>query len=454
VIFESYSIICVSCLLNAKEITWTSYGVSIQSSFTILFFLLIFGFPLLLGGFLWKNFSRLENYEIFSKYSAFYEDLKLTQGREVLIQPLYFLFRRFLLAVTIVLANQTVIWQVGLMTAQIITAGIIIGRIRPFKETVRHNFEFFNEVIIMLVMYHIICFTPFVPDLEVRFRLGYLVCLVVAVHLLVNLFFMAKDSIRNLRMSYKSWRARKEFVQQRADILEKWAKGAAKRKARFAKKKRRLEHEIRKGLKNKTFEDHLEAKKKAEEEKSHLSISLEEIEEEEEHVSSEEIKSVSSEEVKSVSSEEVKSDSSEEEESESLPRSCMKVKAIAGNTEIKDGRLIQSGRRSKYRQRERQESEDTQLKDINNPSAVWNSVNSNSGMKLMDHNSEVTQSNLIRQPIDDWNEIILPGSKKVSNLEEPAEGSLPFGRRKEIVNTKFQKLDKTQELDLLIKEVY
>lgn len=66
---------------------------------------------------------------------------------------------------------------------------IIAGAV-PYATHYKRNTEFLNEVIIMFVMYNVLCFSPFVPDLETRSRMGFFCCIVVALHLIVNLYFI------------------------------------------------------------------------------------------------------------------------------------------------------------------------------------------------------------------------------------------------------------------------
>jgi len=50
----------------------------------------------------------------------------------VLLQPVWFLVRRLLLAFMVVFLNTALIWQVALMTATVFTQVIILGRVQPF----------------------------------------------------------------------------------------------------------------------------------------------------------------------------------------------------------------------------------------------------------------------------------------------------------------------------------
>jgi len=50
------------------------------------------------------------------------------------------------------------------MTMTVIVQVIILGRVEPFALKSTNSFEMFNEGTLLLVMYNLICFTPFVPD--------------------------------------------------------------------------------------------------------------------------------------------------------------------------------------------------------------------------------------------------------------------------------------------------
>jgi len=98
------------------------------------------------------------------KYNAFYTDLDIRENPRVVWYPLYFMVRRLLFGLTIVLLNQSVIWQVAGKTALVVTAVLLYGWIKPFNDPLMNKMELFNEVVIMFVVYHMICFTPFIQD--------------------------------------------------------------------------------------------------------------------------------------------------------------------------------------------------------------------------------------------------------------------------------------------------
>jgi len=88
------------------------------------------------------------------------------------------------------------------MTLTIIAQVIILGRIEPFSVSSKRRYKMFSETILMLTMYHFICFTPFVPDLEVRFALGYSVSCLICLHLAVSMFLLLKEAYRDVKINY------------------------------------------------------------------------------------------------------------------------------------------------------------------------------------------------------------------------------------------------------------
>jgi len=134
-----------------------------------------------------------------------------------------------MLAVIVVIINQTVIWQVALMVTQIVTSVILLGNVAPYREAANNQMEIFNEIVIMFVMYHMICFTPFVHDVYMKYNLGYSVCLFVSFHLVVNFYIMIKGSLFGVKKSYYLALRKKEFNAKRLDLLRKYRTGYDKR---------------------------------------------------------------------------------------------------------------------------------------------------------------------------------------------------------------------------------
>jgi len=132
-IFESYAIIALCCLIQLPVMSFETYGLSVQGLLAIMFSLLIMTVPFIMLRHAVRNFHALETDVMKRKYGALYEDLKLAQGKMVFLQPGFFLVRRLMLAIAVVVAYDTLIVQIFIIMGQSIIAVIIANYTRPFK---------------------------------------------------------------------------------------------------------------------------------------------------------------------------------------------------------------------------------------------------------------------------------------------------------------------------------
>ena len=56
--------------------------------------------------------------------------------------------------------------------------------------------EFFNEIILMFVMYTMICFTQWIQSLEMKLKIGYFSCSLVVFHFLISYAVIFHDSLK------------------------------------------------------------------------------------------------------------------------------------------------------------------------------------------------------------------------------------------------------------------
>ena len=146
----------------------------------------------------------------------------------VLIQPLFFLLRRLMIAIAIVVVNQVLIWQIFLMASQIVASVIIIGNLRPYKYKDKRHIEIFNEIVLMFVMYTIMCFSDWVPDASMRFNVGYLCIICISLHLVVNLAIIGRSTYHRLKMILMLKFALRKYKKARLLKKEKQAQNRKK----------------------------------------------------------------------------------------------------------------------------------------------------------------------------------------------------------------------------------
>ena len=89
------------------------------------------------------------------------------------------------------------------MWAQITVQSILIGE-SMFISKFKTQMENFNETILIMTMYTMICFSPFVPDVLTRFKLGYVTIFIVCTHLLINLTIIFITTFLNCKLCLRT----------------------------------------------------------------------------------------------------------------------------------------------------------------------------------------------------------------------------------------------------------
>ena len=187
---ESYSLMSVCCMIGLFKIGFTSFGDIVQTVSCISALVILIIYPVIVLILLCRNWNNPNKMEVFrDQFEAIFEDLRGDASAISLLHPMYFLLRRFLMAVIVVVFRDRLIFQIMLKAFSIIAAVIISGEIQ-FTTVAKRKTELLNETIIMFVLYNMICFSPFVTDMKAKQGMGYFCCLIVAGHLLFNLYLI------------------------------------------------------------------------------------------------------------------------------------------------------------------------------------------------------------------------------------------------------------------------
>ena len=175
----------------------------------------------------WRNENVVKR-----RYGAFFEGLLLDNGPYVLIYPFYFMLRRLLLALIVVIFRNFLWMQIFLKALTIITAVIILGEANYFETKFKHRMEYANEILVMLMLYNMICFSPFVPDIQTRSKMGYFCCVVEAFALAANLWLIMSSSVKGAIFKARVYFSKKAMTKERELHLKERAKGKLLRKFR------------------------------------------------------------------------------------------------------------------------------------------------------------------------------------------------------------------------------
>lgn len=76
--------------------------------------------------------------------------------------------------------------------------------------------DIFNEVVIVLTLYSVMCFSGFVTDALTEFNIGYVSCLLIVIHLVVNLSIMVVGSAKKLVLKLKRFFYQRKLRKQKS----------------------------------------------------------------------------------------------------------------------------------------------------------------------------------------------------------------------------------------------
>ena len=97
------------CTLIALKYKFTlgegEWGDQLQSAFCLFFMIIYLAIPFGCLVIAMRNFSNLEQIQYLNRFGAFYEGLKLKNGKKVLSEPTLYLLRRLALALLVVLVS-------------------------------------------------------------------------------------------------------------------------------------------------------------------------------------------------------------------------------------------------------------------------------------------------------------------------------------------------------------
>ena len=102
------------------------------------------------------------------------------------------------MAFAVTVTSQTLILQIYLIVAQSLISVIILEYVRPLKSSSARKNEIFNEVVMILLLYTLISFTEWGPNIETKFMLGFVTCGLVSLHLLINIGIMITSSTKGV----------------------------------------------------------------------------------------------------------------------------------------------------------------------------------------------------------------------------------------------------------------
>ena len=179
--------------------------------FTYVFLIIYTLAPLCTIWLLHSKFSHLEDRSFNNRFNTLYEELDTKKKWPIIIFKASFYMRRILLVVAILLAKH-LCFQIVLLLVQVFLHIVVIGILEPYKAPSKKNRELVNEFVIVLAVYHVMCFSPVVADIDTRIYIGYSFITLIVTHTVVSLGLIARQILKESLWQYKRNRVIKNHL--------------------------------------------------------------------------------------------------------------------------------------------------------------------------------------------------------------------------------------------------
>ena len=210
-IYMAYLKLCMTVMnqidLNNRN---SYYWKQNDSNWAIFIGIMLLAAPVAAIFFLWK--SDLNNKEVKNKYQNLYSDAALYRNRFAKYYSIAFAIRRILfISIPIMFSEPMMQIMVFMLLHTLYTVGYVA--VNPHQDTKRSYVEIFNEISLMILMYHFAAFNGLIADPQVNFSMGYSLIGVILLTLTVNIAFIIFRTV-------ESWRHKKAVDSSRNLVLK------------------------------------------------------------------------------------------------------------------------------------------------------------------------------------------------------------------------------------------
>ena len=199
---EGYLDFAMFAMLNIKEMDWEDDFILVKAS--NIFSIIILSFTLLLPiimCFFWATKVQQWNKDEFkAKYGSLLDGSN-SESRKwyIMLVPMTYFLRRIALCICCVFFIETFWAQVALQIMVSVFVIILLHWKRPLESNYATNIETFNEIITLITLYLLMCFSDFVPDEAIRSECGKAFIATIIVFALVHFFFLFSDVCLTIR---------------------------------------------------------------------------------------------------------------------------------------------------------------------------------------------------------------------------------------------------------------
>jgi hypothetical protein len=131
----------------------------------------LIAYPIWLFYILYSNYDNLDSTDL-EKYGEAFKDIKKDNKNSIII-PIINLVRRLLLAVLLVFYTSSPVNQIFIFMLIQMASMVLIGIINSVLVKRGKVIEFINDCSIMIMLYHVLLFTDYLHNNQIRYDVGF-----------------------------------------------------------------------------------------------------------------------------------------------------------------------------------------------------------------------------------------------------------------------------------------
>jgi hypothetical protein len=164
--------ICFAVLLNSQTtLKWDSWAMRLNNICLIYLALCLIAYPVWLIYVLCSNYDNLDSPDL-DKYGEAFADIKKDRKISIII-PILNLMRRLLLVALLIFYTSSPNNQIFIFMLIQLMSMIFIGLINRRFVRSGKEIEFMNDCSIMIMLYHMLLFTDYLHNNEMRYKIGF-----------------------------------------------------------------------------------------------------------------------------------------------------------------------------------------------------------------------------------------------------------------------------------------
>ena len=201
------------CISSGQQVEFLMQGYQTkrmsEQVIGLVLFVAMFGYPFISVATTVYFKRKLNTYQLRRRIANFYSNIEVEKGNWALAYYTIFLVRRIVfVAIPIFLVGMQ--WlQIQLLLMMSSLYFIYYAENKPHSMLQRNRMEIFNESMIMLMNYHMVCFSKFNLSPDNQFSMGYSFVICIGLLIVGNLGLVILNQIRALKLS----RERKQRLQ-------------------------------------------------------------------------------------------------------------------------------------------------------------------------------------------------------------------------------------------------